>query len=73
MFHNLIGAFRRKAVYNDDADAEYTNQSTAVMENLHTFAAQGCTMQGLCTITRHENRWGDEEPTEVMGIRFSVN
>ena len=51
----------------------YTNQSTAVMENLHAFAAQGCTMTGLCTITRHENRWGDEEPTEVMGIRFSLN
>ena len=51
----------------------YTNQSTAVMENLHQFAAKGCTMDGLCTITRRETRWGDEEPTEVMGIRFSVN
>ena len=51
----------------------YTNQSTAVMENLHQFAAEGCTMDGLCTITRRETRWGDEEPTEVMGIRFSVN
>ena len=51
----------------------YTNQSTAVMENLHAFAAEGCTMDGLCTITRHEDRWGDEEPTEVMGIQFSVN
>ncbi len=52
----------------------YTNQSTAVMENLHAFASQGCTMQGLCTITRRETRWGDEETTtEVMGIRFSLN
>ena len=49
----------------------YTNQSTAVMENLHQFVAAGCTMQGLCTITRQETRWGDEEPTEIMGIRFS--
>ena len=51
----------------------YTNQSTAVMENLHQFAAAGCTMEGLCTITRQENRWGDEEPTKVMGIRFSLD
>jgi hypothetical protein len=42
------------------------------MENLHQFAAAGCTMQGLCTITRQESRWGDEEPYEVMGIRFSL-
>ena len=51
----------------------YTNQSTACMENLHQLAAAGCTMQGLCTITRQETRWGDEEPTEVMGIRFSLS
>lgn len=51
----------------------YTNQSTAVTENLHAFAAEGCTMLGLCTITRRENRWGDEEPYEVMGIRFSLS
>ena len=51
----------------------YTNQSTAVMENLHAFAAQGCTMTGLCTITRQETRWGEEEPYEVQGIRFSLS
>ena len=51
----------------------YTNQSTAVMENLHQLAAAGCSMEGLCTITRHETRWGYEEPTEVMGIRFNLN
>ena len=51
----------------------YTNQSTAVMENLHAFAAEGCTMLGLCTITRHETRWGEEEPYEVQGVRFGLN
>ena len=50
----------------------YTNQSTAVMENLHQFAATGCKLEGLCTITRKETRWGEEEETEVMGIRFSL-
>ena len=51
----------------------YTNQSTAVMENLHAFAKEGCTMTGLCTITRQETHWGDEEPTEIQGIRFQLN
>ena len=50
----------------------YTNQSTAVMENLHAFAAEGCTMMGLCTITRQETRWGEEEPYEVQGIRHGA-
>ena len=50
----------------------YTNQSTAVMENLHQFVAEGCRLEGLCTITRRESRWGDEEPVEVMGVRFSL-
>ena len=50
----------------------YTNQSTAVMENLHQFAAAGCKLEGLCTITRKETRWGEEEPYEVQGIRFSL-
>ena len=50
----------------------YSNQSTSVMQNLHAFAAEGCRMEGLCTIIRRETRWGDEEPTEVMGIRFTI-
>ena len=50
----------------------YTNQSTAVMENLHQLAAEGCRLEGLCTITRKENRWGEEEPYEVQGIRFTL-
>ena len=50
----------------------YTNQSTAVMENLHQFAAAGCRMDGLCMVTRLEQRWGSEETTEHMGVRFTV-
>ena len=50
----------------------YTNQSTAFMSNLHDFAANGCTMQGLCTIIRQENRYGEDEAYEVQGIRFSL-
>ena len=48
----------------------YTNTSTAVMENIHAFAKNGYRLESLCTITRHESRWGKEEPYEVEGIRF---
>ena len=43
------------------------------MEDLHGYAKEGCTMLGLCTITRRESRWGDEDPYEVQGIRFRIN
>ena len=48
-----------------------TNSGTSLLENLHAYAAEGCTMTGLCTVTRHD-RWSDET-TEVQGIRFKVN
>ena len=66
--HDFVAALREAGIET----FVYTNQSTAVMENLHAFAAEGCTMTGLCTIARHETRWGDEEPYEVQGIRFRV-
>ena len=50
----------------------YTDQSTAVMRTLHRFAAEGCRLVGLCTILRYEDRWGDETPAEIPGIRFSL-
>ena len=67
--HDFVEALRGAGI----GSFVYTNQSTAVMENLHACAAEGCAMTGLCTVIRRENRWGDEEPAEVMGIRFSVN
>ena len=50
-----------------------TNKSTGLMENLHAFAAQGCTLEGLCKVTRKEDRWGEEEETGYQGVRFKVN
>ena len=50
-----------------------TNQSTGLMEDLHGYAAEGCTMLGLCTITKKDNRWGEETEEQIMGIRFSLN
>ena len=50
----------------------YTNQSTAVMENLHSFEAEGCRMEGLTTITRMERRFGEDREERILGIRFSL-
>jgi len=49
-----------------------TGHSTALMENLHALAANGCTMTGLCTITKQDSRWIEETPSEVQGIRFTL-
>ena len=50
-----------------------TDRSTALMGNLHALAAEGCTMEGLCTVGRIEPEWGYSMPKDVMGIRFKVN
>ena len=49
-----------------------SNVSTGLMEDLHGYAKLGCKIIGLCTVTRKESRWGDEEETEIPGIRFSL-
>ena len=49
-----------------------TNQSTGLMEDLHGYAAEGCEMLGLCTITKKSDRWGEETEEQVMGIRFRL-
>ena len=50
-----------------------TDQSTALMRILHAFFALGCTMTGLCHVTRREDRWGAEEPYQVDGIRVELD
>ena len=47
----------------------YTNSSTALMENMHQLAEEGCKMEGLVKIER-ANYW--REPEEICGIRFSL-
>jgi hypothetical protein len=42
------------------------------MRNLHDFAAEGCEMLWLCTITKKDNRWGEETEEKIMGIRFRL-
>ena len=67
--HDFIDTLRRAGIQT----LVVTNQSTGLMEDLHGYAAEGCTMLGLCTITKKENRWGEETEEQIMGIRFQLN
>jgi len=49
-----------------------TDQSTALMRSLHALAAEGCTVEGLCTITRREDRYGSVEEREMQGISIRL-
>ena len=49
-----------------------TNDSTALMENIHWFVGLGCKLEGTCIVTRHRRRWGEDEKEQLMGLRFSL-
>ena len=46
-----------------------TDHSTALMETLHSFEAEGCKLKGLCKVTE-ESRY--DGTLELPGIRFSL-
>ncbi|HUM61193.1 MAG TPA: hypothetical protein PLA31_07110 [Clostridia bacterium] len=66
--HDFIDTLRNAGI----STLVVTNQSTGLMRNLHDFAAEGCEMLGLCTITKKDNRWGEETEEKIMGIRFRL-
>lgn len=49
----------------------YTNQSTAVMRNIHQFVHAGCTMNGIAELSR-KSLWSDEPDEIIPGIKFSL-
>ena len=67
--HDFIDTLRKAGIQT----LVVTNQSTGLMEDLHGYAAEGCTMLGLCTITKKDTRWGEEKEEQIMGIRFQLN
>ena len=67
--HDFIDTLRKAGIET----LVVTNQSTGLMEDLHGYAAEGCTMIGLCTITKKEDWFGEEQEKQIMGIRFSLN
>ena len=67
--HDFIDTFRKAGIET----FVVTNQSTGLMEDLHGYAAEGCTMLGLCTITKKSRRFGEETEEQIRGIRFKLN
>lgn len=47
-----------------------TNQSTALMENMHWFQQEGCKLVGLCEVETGKKDWLTHEPERKMGVRF---
>lgn len=47
-----------------------TETSTALLENLHKLATQGCSIEGLCTVSRPD-LWGKTK--EYPAIRIRLN
>ena len=64
--HDFVETLRAAGI----TEFAVTDQSTALMRLLHLLAAEGCTMQGLCKVTRSETRWGGEGTKEYPGILF---
>ena len=67
--HDFIDTLRKAGIET----LVVTNQSTGLMEDLHGYAAEGCTMLGLCTITKKSRHFGEETEEQIMGIRFKLN
>lgn len=48
-----------------------TNQSTSLMENMHWFQQNGCTLMGLCEV-EETDEWNREHYGNKMGVRFAL-
>ena len=49
-----------------------TDQSTALMRNLHTLESLGCEVLGLCKVTRIESEFRPNEKTEHKAVRIKL-
>jgi len=64
--HDFVETLRAAGI----TEFAVTDESTALMRLLHLLAAEGCTMQGLCKVSRSEAHWGCEGTAEYNGILF---
>lgn len=49
-----------------------TEQSTALMGNIHRLAELGCTLEGICTVTHTEEQFGTIGEKQIQGLRFRL-
>lgn len=62
--HDFIDTFRKAGIHS----FVITCTSTALMYNIHGFVAEGCKMEGVCTIEKEA--FGGTK--QVQGIRFTL-
>ena len=48
-----------------------TDKSTALMENMHWFQQNGCTLMGLCKV-EETDEWNRKHYGNKMGVRFAI-
>jgi len=68
-YHDFVETLRKLGI----KEFTVTTHSTGLMDDLYGYTAEGCTMQGLHTITKKSLRWGEEKYETVKGILFKVN
>ena len=66
--HDFIDALRQAGIRS----FVVTNQSTGLMEDIHGYIAEGCRMEGPCTIIKKDNRFGEETEETIQGLRFTL-
>ncbi len=66
--HDFIDALRQAGIQSFVA----SNQSTGLMEDIHGYIAEGCRMEGPCTIIKKDNKFGEETEETIQGLRFTL-
>jgi hypothetical protein len=66
--HDFIDALRQAGIRS----FVVTNQSTGLMEDIHGYIAEGCRLEGPCTIIKKDSRWGEETEETIQGLRFTL-
>ena len=67
-FHDFIDTLRQAGIQS----FVMTDHSTALMENIHGFIAEGCKLEGACILTKKTFRWGTDDEEQVAGLRFAL-